>query len=216
MNKWAFQGVYEKPSFRYGQLSQDFFVNKLLNINEGFFLDIGAGVGGLRLCPVHTMSNTYGLEKNRQWQGIAIDYDETYIEIAKKERSCKLLCVDLMENNINDLLEQNNCPREIDYLSFDVDDAQEKVFNEFDFEKYRFRIITYEHNSFTCGKHRQESRDRFEKLGYHVLFGNVGREPNDPVEDWYVDVDLFLKYNKISDTNLSHHQIIELLETQKI
>ena len=33
----------------------------------------------------------------------------------------------------NEVLEEYDCPTECTYLSIDVDDAQEKVFNDFDF-----------------------------------------------------------------------------------
>ena len=41
------------------QVKQDVFVNKILQKNEGFFLDIGAGTGGLTGRPVEFYSNTY-------------------------------------------------------------------------------------------------------------------------------------------------------------
>lgn len=223
VRNWALEGVTsinlarEENGFKYGQFCQDFFVNKLLNTDGGFFLDIGAGIGDYSTdgpfgVPISTMSNTYGLEKHRKWHGIAIDYDKKYIEEAKKARSCNLLCVDLIKNNINELLEQCNCPEKMDYLSFDIDDAQEKVFNEFDFSKYKFQIITYEHNLFRgCDKQQRISRNRFKKLGYKLLFGNVGRTADEPVEDWYVDSKLFEKHKHLADENIPCGEIAQTL-----
>ena len=151
-----------KGIYGLGQFGQDYFVDKILDIDEGFFLDIGAGVSDLdaNRVPIYSMSNTYWLENQRNWTGIGIDYDETYINAAKQARPCKLLCVDLMKHNINEILEQNNCPETVDYLSFDVDDAQSKVFSELDFSKYQFRVITYEHNLFrgNTEEHKTVSR----------------------------------------------------------
>ena len=46
----------------HGQLSQDIFVNKVLDIDDGFFVDIGAGTDGIRNMPMSFFSNTYNLE----------------------------------------------------------------------------------------------------------------------------------------------------------
>ena len=209
-----------KYSFDYGQFSQDWCVNRILDIDKGFFLDIGAGVSDhdAELVLISTMSNTYGLEKFRNWNGIAIDYDDVYIKEAKRLRSCSMICEDLMQTNINDILKNNNAPEEIDYLSLDVDDAQQKVFNELDFSSYKFKIITYEHNIFRSwdflrGKtiHDDESRNRFKELGYGLLFGNVGLTDEEPVEDWYVDQNLFEKYGHIAKDGITRDQIMGAL-----
>ena len=121
----------------YGQFSQDVFVDQILEEKrEGFFLDIGAGVSDhdARQVPINTMSNTYALENHRGWNGIAIDYDEDYCELAEKYRSCSISCTDLLQENINSVLEGLQAPSKIDYLSLDVDSAQEQVLRELDFD----------------------------------------------------------------------------------
>ena len=219
---WSMMGAsYTKKdmkySFDYGQFSQDWCVNRILDIDRGFFLDIGAGVSVLNAeeVVISTMSNTYGLEKFRDWNGIAIDYDDVYVREAKKFRSCTMICEDLMQTNINDILKSNNAPEEIDYLSFDVDDAQQKVFDDLDFSSYRFKIITYEHNIFRSwdflrGKtiHDNESRNRFNELGYSLLFGNIGLTDEEPVEDWYVNQEIFDKYRHIAKDGVTRDQMI--------
>ena len=205
----------------FSQFGQDCFVDKILDTDEGFFLDIGAGIShqSVDSTPIHSMSNTYWLEQERKWTGIGIDYDEAYINAARQSRSCKLLCADLMENNINDLLEQNDSPKNIDYLSFDVDDAQGKVFSELDFSKYQFRVITYEHNLFRGNTEEQKvSRATFKALGYKLLFGNVGYMnengiwTQEAVEDWYVDAELFQKYGHLAEDNLYPMEALLKLE----
>ena len=218
-----------KYSFDFGQFSQDYCVNMLLDIDNGFFLDIGAGVSSHdpKNVVISTMSNTYGLERLRGWDGIAIDYDEIYIEEAKRFRSCTMVCEDLTKTNINDVLESHNAPKKMDYLSFDVDDAQEQVLSDMDFSTYSFRMITFEHNRHLClnitdtgvcfedsrvKELYESSRDKFQSLGYKVLFGNVGLYPNQPVEDWYVDQETFDKYESISSENLTASQIRKVLQ----
>jgi hypothetical protein len=101
-----------KYSFDFSQFSQDWVINRILDIDEGFFLDIGAGVSDLNAEEViiSCMSNTYGLERFRDWNGIAIDYDDVYIREASKFRSCTLVCEDLMKTNINEILKQLGLP----------------------------------------------------------------------------------------------------------
>lgn len=49
--------------------------------------------------------------------------------------------------SLNRILEDNQAPRIIDYLSIDVEGAEERILAEFDFHKYIFRCITIERPS---------------------------------------------------------------------
>jgi len=190
------------------QFGQDLFVAKLLEFKtNGFFVDIGCGTSDLDLNYAHfsSMSNTYLLEKDLKWEGVALDYDKNYCDIACKHRK-SVHCVDLMEHNINDVLAEKGCPKHFDYLSFDVDEAQRKVLDDFDFDKYSFDILTYEHNysvelkhpdSIYCGD-RDYSREKFQKLGYKILFGNVGLSDTEHIEDWYVSDRLFEQFGHLA------------------
>tara|TARA_Y100000296_G_C5150000_1_gene245868 strand:+ start:485 stop:1171 length:687 start_codon:yes stop_codon:yes gene_type:complete len=194
----------------HGQLSQDIFVDKVLDIDNGFFVDIGAGTDGIRNMPMSFFSNTYNLERDRSWKGIAIDYDEKYIDTAQHQRQCQCVCADLMKVNINDVLQEANCPSNVDYLSFDVDEAQLKVLNELDLSKYRFQIITYEHNLYQgCDKDHKMSRKKFKEAGYEILCGNVMlSNTNRAVEDWYVHSELFDQYARFQYNDMDHGAII--------
>ncbi len=207
------------------QACQDVFVDKLLNKDNGFFLDIGAGTGGLRGYPVNFYSNTYFFE-TRNWNGIAIDYDREYIDSVKNIRKCKCLCEDLNASNINTVLQENNCPENIDYLSIDVDGAQWKVFNEFDFSKYKFKILTLEHNLFqsfeNCtqnhtSEHKEkivyeynQYRKKLTDIGYKILWGNVILDGYGPVEDWYVNEDTYNEYQYLKRENINCQQILNM------
>jgi FkbM family methyltransferase len=48
--------------------------------------------------------------------------------------------------SLADLLEKFNAPREIDYLSVDTEGSEFEILRDFDFNKYRFKVITVEHN----------------------------------------------------------------------
>lgn len=185
-----------------GQLLQDAFVDLILDINNGQFLDIGAGTGGLPTTDPAFYSNTYFFEKYRGWNGLIIDYDKTFINFASQNRICQKECCDLSQNNINDILERHNSPKIIDYLSLDVDDVQEKVFSELNFDEYEFKVITLEHNLFhTTSKtqnhsqehkdgvllFRRESREILRDRGYILFCPDVVLNGYGPVEDWYIN-----------------------------
>lgn len=185
------------------QILQDIFVDFMLQKYNGFFLDIGAGNGGLKDKPISFMSNTFSLEFHKGWNGLCIDFDEDYVKKATLLRKSKAVCADLTKSNINSILHDQKAPKDIDYLSLDVDDATEYVLDTLNFNEYRFKIITYEHNIFQAQgtsnqvhseEHKAEvlrlhekSRAVFEEHGYRLLFGNVGLRGFGYVEDWYVD-----------------------------
>lgn len=205
------------------QVKQDVFVNKILQKNEGFFLDIGAGTGGLTGRPVEFYSNTYFFERYRGWKGIAIDYDENWYNHVKNKRTCKVSCVDLLEVNINQHLSSLDCPDAIDYISLDVDDAQLKVFNEFDWDKYRFKVLTLEHNLFQSQdielqSHDDEHKEKIKKeydhyrqvlrgQGYEILYADVVLDGYGPVEDWWVDKEIYEKYKSYKTKNINYKEV---------
>ena len=208
------------------QACQDIFVDKILNKTEGFFVDIGAGTGGLPTRTPGFYSNTYYFESFKNWKGIAIDYDTNWWSIADRLRSASCVCVDLIEKNINEVLEEWNCPKEIDYLSLDVDDAQLKVFNDFNFDKYKFKVLTLEHNLFQslpeCTQDRSEEQKKnivkehthYRKVlsdyGYKLLWADVCLDNYGPVEDWFVDEETF-------DRNMHiYREYANCLETMNI
>ncbi len=206
----------------YSQFGQDFFVSNITRFKPGFFVDIGCGTSDLNLEYSHwaSMSNTWTLESVFKWEGIALDYDKTYYDLASKHRK-SVHCVDLMEHNINDVLADRGCPEHFDYLSFDVDMAQRKVLDEFDFNKYSFKIMTYEHNFSTEGNpnfkgfydgDKDYSREKFQDLGYKILFGNVGLRKDEKIEDWYVNDELFKEWGHLAEDNITFNEILKKIK----
>ncbi|MDR3573740.1 MAG: FkbM family methyltransferase [Anaerolineaceae bacterium] len=77
-----------------------------------------------------------------------------------------------------DLLAKYNTPSVIDYLSIDTEGSEYEILSSFDFSKYKFRVITCEHN-YTSSR---------EKV-YDLLTGNGYErklEKFSKVDDWYV------------------------------
>ncbi len=205
------------------QVKQDLFVNKILQKNQGFFLDIGAGTGGLTGRPVEFYSNTYFFERYRGWKGIAIDYDQNWYDNVKNKRTSTVSCVDLLEVNVNEHLESLNCPEDIDYISLDVDDAQWKVFNEFDWDKYKFKVLTLEHNLFQSQEIELQShtdehkskilneynvyRDVLSSKGYKILWGNIVLDGYGPVEDWWVSEEVYNKFKHYEKHDINYKEV---------
>ncbi len=80
--------------------------------------------------------------------------------------------------SLTDLLNKYQAPHYIDYLSIDTEGTELEILSHHDFNKYKFRIITCEHN-FT------DAREKIHSLliskGYKRKFTDVSL-----VDDWYV------------------------------
>jgi hypothetical protein len=81
--------------------------------------------------------------------------------------------------SLNDLLEQHNSPKEIDYLSIDTEGSELAILGKFDFEKYDVKIITVEHNY--CEQERHQIHDLLEAKGFIRLFAPLSK-----FDDWYI------------------------------
>jgi FkbM family methyltransferase len=78
-----------------------------------------------------------------------------------------------------DLLRKFNAPATIDYLSIDTEGSEYDILSRFDFGKYRFRVITCEHNHTPM---RQKLFDLLTSKGYERRHEAVSA-----CDDWYVD-----------------------------
>jgi len=82
-----------------------------------------------------------------------------------------------------DLLDHYCAPTVIDYLSIDTEGSEFSIMENYDFSKYRFRIVTIEHNL------RQDA-DKLKELFIHNGYFHVFQELSD-VEHWFVDEELY-------------------------
>lgn len=82
--------------------------------------------------------------------------------------------------SLRDLLIAAKAPREIDYLSIDTEGSELDILSVFDFDEYRFQLITVEHNYTPL---RQELYDFLVRKGYKRKF-----MPFSQFDDWYVRV----------------------------
>jgi FkbM family methyltransferase len=71
-------------------------------------------------------------------------YAEGDLHAAARQVDAEILLVDTV--SLNDLLREHGAPQCIDYLSVDTEGSEFDILNAFDFDKFRVRVITVEHN----------------------------------------------------------------------
>ena len=77
-----------------------------------------------------------------------------------------------------DLLNKHKAPKEIDYLSIDTEGSEFEILNAFDFDAYKFKVITCEHNYTPM---REKLADLLTSKGYTRKYPEYSR-----FDDWYV------------------------------
>lgn len=196
----------DKIEKNYSQALQDMFVLSILDgKRNGTYVEIG-GFDGIGL------SNTYLLEKDFDWTGIAFEIDQDKVETYNSQRKNPCLCEDAMLADYKKIFKKFNLPERIDYLQLDIDPAEQtlKALKAVPLDEYRFSVITYETDIYNASEEiAKESRKILEDNGYELLVKNVSHVHN-PFEDWYVDTELdinkdlkdILKNNNLEASNI--------------
>lgn len=175
----------EKIERNYSQSFQDMFVLSMLNgKRNGIYVEVGAAA------PFFA-NNTYILEQIFEWTGVSLEIDETKVNSFNHHRSNKCICSDAMAVNYSNMFEENNFPKQIDYLQIDIEPAFQSLnaLKKIDLETYRFSVITFETDIYSDKDNERvlkESREVFQKHGYKLVASNV-KSCGYPYEDWYVD-----------------------------
>ena len=203
----------------YSQANQDKWVVEFLEFKKnGYFIELGAYDG------IQT-SNTYYMEKNLEWDGICVEANPTVFQTLIKNRKSININVALNDytgecffehdkittngvrvpcDTLDNILTEYNCPKDIDYLSIDIEGYEYIVLKDFNFNNWNIGLITVEHNLYCDGN------DRKDKL-YELLTNNgftrvvedapcLDTNPayhNQPYEDWYVNNKLLNNRNNI-------------------
>jgi hypothetical protein len=169
--------------------NQENFIIKLLNgKKEGYYVELGA---------FHSSdgSNTYSLEKEYDWKGVSFEIKDEWRKEFQENRSNPCMG-DALDFNYISYFEENNFPKQIDYLQVDIDGGYDHhgrpVGNSYTslhgliavpLNKYRFSIITFEHDANMYWRNiemRNIQREILDSLGYSLV---VRTEH----EDWWVD-----------------------------
>jgi hypothetical protein len=184
----------EKTTRYFSQAGQDQFVlfchKRKMN---GTFVEIGAND------PIK-ISNTYVLETEFNWTGLMIERNPAFLPMYLEKRPHSVhLIQDATSTRYDEQFAKLSLPPMIDYLMIDLDVRSQatikclRKLNDEVMTKYKFAVITFEHDIFRdyfLNRHkyfrtRKESREIFAKHGYVRVFSDVKNE-NNPYEDWYV------------------------------
>jgi glycosyltransferase involved in cell wall biosynthesis len=185
--KYKFPGA-ENIEKNYSQAYQDMFVLSILNgKRNGTYLEIGAQE------PFY-QNNSALLETQFDWKGISIEIREDLCKKFAEERKNEILCKDATKINYEKLLDEFNQGTDIDYLQVDCEPSKTtfEILTAIPFEKYRFAVITYEHDHSVdvTGSYRDKSRRYLKSLGYELAVKDVAPNDEYTFEDWWVHPEL--------------------------
>ena len=180
--RYQFSGSQDIEN-NYSQAFQDIFVLSMLSGKKnGTYVEIGGDH------PL-VINNSYLLESEFGWRGISFEIIQTAVNFYNSLRKNPCLCEDATTADYKKIFEDNNLPKQIDYLQVDIEPAQQTLnaLLQLPHDDYRFSVITYESDIYRDGPDCQEEAMKFlESHGYELVVRNVANEGN-PYEDWYVD-----------------------------
>ena len=200
-----------------GQSLQDKFVSLVLkNKFNGYFLEIGSN-------HPKNINNSYYLEKELNWSGIMVEYNNNWLESYKESRPNSIhIMNDATQVDYYQLLKQNSFPSNLDYLQIDLEVSNRstlttlELLNNTVFNEYKFATVTFEHDIYSGDYFnvRLASREIFINKGYILVFPDVSNDSK-PYEDWYIHPDLVdIQYinNIKQSSSLDYNEIINILE----
>lgn len=84
--------------------------------------------------------------------------------------------------SLNDLLVENQAPKEIDYLSIDTEGSEYRILKAFDWNEFKFQVITVEHN---FSEERGLISELLGSVGYTQVYPELSK-----FDDWYIHEEL--------------------------
>jgi hypothetical protein len=177
----------ERIPHNYSQCYQDMFVLTMLNGKVGgTYVEIGSGDP--------FVSNNTALLERFGWTGISLEINEDLVDKFNAGRQNLVACGDATEVDYDELFtEVGFTNTDFDYLQVDCEPASTTfaALKKIPHDKYRFAVITYEHDSYAEGnKVRDESREFLSELGYILIGSNISVDEFHPYEDWWVHPEL--------------------------
>jgi FkbM family methyltransferase len=183
---YHFDGI-ETIEKNYSQALQDMFVLYCHNGKKnGTYLEVGAAF------PYYT-SNSALLEQFG-WRGVGLELDPDMVKNYNENRKSKSLLQNALEADYDNLLKEYCGVTDVDYLQVDIKTSEEtyKALQRIPFDKYRFAVITYEHDDYvdTTQSYKQKSRDFLFSKGYVLAVPDVAPIDGYSFEDWWIHPDL--------------------------
>lgn len=170
----------------FSQAYQDMFVLTMLDGKQnGSYLEIGSA---------HAFHNSNtALLESLGWTGIGIEINKDLVD-QHRQRKNKVFHTNALKVNYSKLLEDNFDSKIIDYLQLDIEPSKNtfEALLSIPFEKYKFRVITYEHDHYVdlSKSYRDKSRKYLQNIGYTLIVNDVSPTENANFEDWWVNKDL--------------------------
>lgn len=168
----------------YSQAYQDMFVLSMLDGKfGGTYLEIGSS-------DPFKGNNTALLETKFNWTGVSIDIDKNEVDKFKKLRSNTIILSDATVVDYNKILCDISMKDDIDYLQIDCDppSVTYDILTKIPFDKYKFAVITYEHDYHVdeTKQFRSKSRILLKSKGYELVVSDIAPNDTDTFEDWWV------------------------------
>lgn len=172
-----------------GEPAENFVLEMLDYKKNGHYVELGAFHSKL-------ISNTYRLETQYDWKGVSFELNPMLHKEISANRRNECVLGDATQFNYVKYFEENNFPKQIDFLQVDIDSGYDQTgypsgnphlsllgLIALPLNTYRFSVITFEHDMHTYFKlesQREASREILDSLGYRL----VVRWQH---EDWWVD-----------------------------
>lgn len=169
--------------------NESFVLDVLDEKNNGYYVELGA---------FHSKqgSNTWLLENAYNWSGVSLEVIPEYADEFNLNRKNPCILHDATTFDFRTYFEQNNFPKQIDYLQVDMDAGYDdlgsaigpkslclKGLVNIPLSTYRFTVIQFEHDSLNDYRNtadRDAQRAILSSYGYQL----VQRHPH---EDWWID-----------------------------
>jgi hypothetical protein len=177
--------IYDGSNSQAGQ--ESFVLNSLKEKRGGFYVEIGG---------YHSKhdSNTYILETQYGWKGVALEIDKERSDEYNSNRSNICLNVDATTFDYLKYFEDNNFPKTIDYLQVDIEPAFQslKALQAIPLDKYRFSVVTFEHDLYADPNNlliKEKAKEIMLEFGYSLAVENVEGDGK-IFEDWWLDLNI--------------------------
>jgi len=164
--------INKKKFSHYSQIGQDIFVASFFNLKKkGFFIEIGAGDGiyhsntyflekyynwrGILVEPCKFWKKNKKIRKKSIWvekiifnkTGLLIGFDHNQKKPFNSKINFNKTVNKVKTINMKDLLSYYKVPKDIDYMSIDIEGDEYKVLKQIDFNKYNIKVLTIEDNN---------------------------------------------------------------------
>lgn len=172
----------------YSQVMQDIFILSILNgKRNGTYLEIGSS-------HAYRGNNTVILEKQFDWKGVGIEFADHFVADYRANRDNPVIHQDALTVDYDKVLSEYAVDGVIDYLQLDCDPPSitYEIMEKIPFDKYKFAVITYEHDHYIdmSKLYREKSRMFLKDRGYVLLVPDVSPDDDTPFEDWWIHPDL--------------------------